>query len=163
MVCLFYCRVLSVACEAARVEVAMEFSRVSGRRFSSCRFGIVLAMRSILRVGILWGLDSIASVGQWLNCVRMRCVWAWARYPLSEYMFMALMIWAIDSFFLRQLNLLFSHDYIFRFIPSEIDRHGYDIALIRLPRLVVTYRDDPKEQVLPICLPWTTKEQVLPS
>ena len=76
-------------------------------------------------------------------------------------MFMALMIWAIDSFFLRQLNLLFSHDYIFRFIPSEIDRHGYDIALIRLPRLVVTYRDDPKEQVLPICLPWTTKEQVL--
>ncbi len=77
-----------MACEAARSEVAMKFSRVSGGIFSSCRFGIVLAMRSILRVDSLRGLDSIASVGQWLNCVRMRCVWEWARYPRSESLFM---------------------------------------------------------------------------
>ncbi len=48
-------RVLSVACEAARSEVAMEFSRVSGGRFSNYRFGIVLAIRRILRVGSLRG------------------------------------------------------------------------------------------------------------
>ncbi len=63
ILCLFCMRVVSVACEATRSEVAMEFSRVSGGRFSSCRFGIVLAMRRILRVGILRGLDYIASVG----------------------------------------------------------------------------------------------------
>jgi hypothetical protein len=63
MWCLFRMRVLSVACEAARSEVAIEFSHVSGGRFSSCRFGIVLAMRRILRMGSLRGLDSIASVG----------------------------------------------------------------------------------------------------
>jgi hypothetical protein len=51
MWCLFCMRVLSVACEAARSEVAMEFSRVSGGRFSSCKFVIVLAMRSILIMG----------------------------------------------------------------------------------------------------------------
>ncbi len=90
MLCLFCRRVVSVACDAARSEVAMEFSRVNGGRFSSCRFGIVLAMRRILRVSSLRGLDSIASVGHWLNFVRMRCVWEWARYPLFESLFMEL-------------------------------------------------------------------------
>jgi hypothetical protein len=57
MWCLFCMRLLFVACEAARSEVAMEFSRVSGGRFSSCRFGIVVAMQSILGVGSLRGLN----------------------------------------------------------------------------------------------------------
>ncbi len=89
MWCLFCMRVLSVACEAARSELAMEFSCVSGGRFSSCRFEIMLAMRSILRMGSKKrGLDYITSVGQWLNCVRMRCAWEWARHPRSESLFM---------------------------------------------------------------------------
>ncbi len=47
----FCSRVLSVACDAARNEVAIKFSRENGGRFSSCRFVIVLAMRRTLRVG----------------------------------------------------------------------------------------------------------------
>jgi hypothetical protein len=51
MVCLFCIRVVFVACEAARTEVAMEFSRENGGRFSRCRFVIVLDMRRTLRMG----------------------------------------------------------------------------------------------------------------
>ena len=43
-----------------------------------------LRMRS---VGSYIGLDSSASLGQWLNCDRMRWTWAWAVNLLSEYLF----------------------------------------------------------------------------
>ncbi len=75
MVCRFLRRVSSVACEAIRMVVAMALSQVRGGRLSRCRFVIVLAMRSTLSVGSLSRLDSSASVGEWLNCVRSRCVW----------------------------------------------------------------------------------------
>jgi hypothetical protein len=35
----------------------------------------------------LSGLDSKASVGYWLNWLRMRRAWEWARYTLSVYLF----------------------------------------------------------------------------
>ena len=59
--------------------VAMALSHVRGGRISRWRFVMVLARRSTLSVGSLSGLDSSASIGQWLNCVRIRCVWEKAR------------------------------------------------------------------------------------
>ena len=44
----------------------------SGGRLSISRSFMVLARRSMWSVGSLSGLDPRASVGQWLNCVRMR-------------------------------------------------------------------------------------------
>ena len=67
MLCLFWWRVSSVACEASLMVVEMAFSLVSGGRLSRCRLVMVLARRSTLSVGSFSGLDSSASVGQWLN------------------------------------------------------------------------------------------------
>ena len=44
-----------------------------------------------------------------------------------------------------------------RFNVSEVDSSGYDIALIRLPRPVMTPNDDYNENVLPICVPWNNE------
>jgi hypothetical protein len=41
---------------------------------------------------------------------------------------------------------------------SEVDREGFDIALIRLPRPAVTVNEDFEENVLPICIDWTGKQ-----
>ena len=64
-----------MACEASRMDVAMALSLIRGGRLSRRKFVMVLARRSTRSVGSLRGLDSSASVGQWLNCVRIRCVW----------------------------------------------------------------------------------------
>ena len=90
MVCRFWCRLSSMACEACLMDVAIALSLVRGGRLSRDRFVIVLARRSTLSVGSLSGLDSRASFGQWLNCDRRRCVWEYARYPLSVSLFMLL-------------------------------------------------------------------------
>ncbi len=58
---------LSTACDASLIVVEMAFSLVRGGRLSRCRFVMALAMRSIRSVGSFSGLDSSASVGQWLN------------------------------------------------------------------------------------------------
>jgi hypothetical protein len=47
-----------------------------------------------------------------------------------------------------------------RFFASEIDNIGNDIALIRLPKAAITISEDHNQRVLPICMPWTTKDQV---
>ena len=67
MLCLFWWRVSSMACEARLIVVEMALSLVRGGRLSKCRFVMVLAMRSTRSVGSFSGLDSSASVGQWLN------------------------------------------------------------------------------------------------
>jgi hypothetical protein len=56
-----------MACEASLMVVEMALSLVRGGRLSKCRFVMALARRSTLSVGNLSGLDSSASVGQWLN------------------------------------------------------------------------------------------------
>ena len=50
--------------------------------------------------------------------------------------------------------------YFSSFRLSELDRSGYDLALIRLPRDATTYKENPKVNVLPICLPHNTANQV---
>ncbi len=75
MVCHFLWRVSSVACEATRMDVAMALSHVRGGRLSRCRLVMVLARQITWRVGNLSGLNYSTSVSQWLNCVRIRCVW----------------------------------------------------------------------------------------
>jgi hypothetical protein len=77
-----------MACEASRMDVAISCSFIRGGRLSRCRFFMVLARRSTRSVGSLSGLDSKASVGQWLNCVRSLWVWEYVRYPLSVSLFM---------------------------------------------------------------------------
>ena len=67
MLSLFWWRASSVACEASLIVVEMAFSLVSGGRLSNCRFVMLLARRSTRSVGSFSGLDSSASVGQWLN------------------------------------------------------------------------------------------------
>ncbi len=64
MVCRFWCRCSSMACEACLMDVAIALSRIRGGRLSRDRFVIVLARRSTLSVGSLSGLDSRASFGQ---------------------------------------------------------------------------------------------------
>ena len=64
MVCRFWCRLSSMACEACLMVVAIALSLVRGGRFSRDRFVIVLARRSTRSVGSLRGLDSRASFGQ---------------------------------------------------------------------------------------------------
>ncbi len=64
-----------MACEAIRMDSTMSLSRMSGGRLSRCKFVLVLASQSTRSVGILSGLNYSASVGQWLNCVRIRCMW----------------------------------------------------------------------------------------
>jgi hypothetical protein len=64
-----------MACEASCMDVAMALSLIRGGRLSRCRFVMVLARRSTRSVGSFSGLNSSASVGQWLNCDMIRCVW----------------------------------------------------------------------------------------
>ena len=56
-----------MAFDASLMVVEMALSLVRGGRLSKCRFVMVLAMRSTRSVGSFSGLDSSASVGQWLN------------------------------------------------------------------------------------------------
>ena len=90
-VCLFSIRVSSTARDAALKLSAMSLLWSSGGRLSSTSPRMLLARRSMRSVGSLSGLDSKASVGQWLNCVRMRMVWECARNPRSVSLFIVLM------------------------------------------------------------------------
>ena len=90
-VCRFSIRVSSTACDDVLRLAAISLLWTSGGRLSSYRYLVVLARRSMRSVGSLSGLDSRASVGKWSNCVRMRRVWEWARYPRSVSLFIALM------------------------------------------------------------------------
>ncbi len=67
MLCRFWWRVSSMACEASLMVVEMALSLEGGGRLSKCRFVMALARRSTRSVGSFSGLDSSASVGQWLN------------------------------------------------------------------------------------------------
>ena len=51
MLCRFWWRVSSMACEASRMDVAMSFSLTRGGRLSRCRLVMVLARRSTRSVG----------------------------------------------------------------------------------------------------------------
>ena len=64
MLCRFWCRVSSMACEASRMDVAMALSLTRGGRLSRCRLVMVLAKRSTRRVGSFSGLASSAFVGR---------------------------------------------------------------------------------------------------
>ena len=55
MVCRFWCRLSSMACEACLMDAAIALSLVRGGRLSRDRFVIVLARRSTLSVGSLSG------------------------------------------------------------------------------------------------------------
>ncbi len=67
MLCRFWWRVSSMACEASLMVVEMALSLVRDGRLSKCRFVMALARRSTRSVGSFSGLDYSASVGQWLN------------------------------------------------------------------------------------------------
>ena len=53
------------------------------------------------------------------------------------------------------------HFVIVRFTIEKVDSNGDDIALVRLPRLAITINEDPEENVLPVCVPWTGNELVI--
>ena len=59
--------------------------------------------------------------------------------------------WRIVHFLLKTVKFFV---FFTRFNVSEVDSSGYDIALIRLPRPVMTPNEDYNENVLPICIPW---------
>ena len=67
MLCRFLWWMSSMACDASLMVVEMALSLVRGGRLSKCRFVMVLVRRSTRSVGSFSGLDSSASVGQWLN------------------------------------------------------------------------------------------------
>ena len=81
------CRMLSAFVNASRVLVVMALSWQRGGRPSNSSPGMRLASLSMRSVGSFSGLDSSASLGQWLNCDRRRWTWAWAVNPLSESLF----------------------------------------------------------------------------
>ena len=83
-------RVSSTACETVLMLTTISLWTWSGGIFSSSRLFILLARRSMRSVGSFSRLDSRASIGQWLNWVRMRCVWHRARNPLSVPLFIVL-------------------------------------------------------------------------
>jgi hypothetical protein len=57
---------------------------------------------------------------------------------------------------------MFSTVLLKRFSVEKVDSNGDDLALVRLPNLAVTINEDPNENVLPICVPWTGNELVMP-
>ncbi len=67
MLCRSWWRVSYLACEASLMVVEMALSLVRGGGLSKCRFVMALARRSTRSVCSFSGLDSSASVGQWLN------------------------------------------------------------------------------------------------
>ena len=87
ILCLFCWRMSSTARDASRMVVEIALCLVRGGKLSSWRLVMALAMRSTRSVGSFSGLDSSASVGQWLNWVRSLCVWEYVRYPLSVSLF----------------------------------------------------------------------------
>ncbi len=77
-------RVLSTSVDASLMLVVMALSWRRGGRPSNYSHGMRLASLRMRSVGSFSGLDSSASLGQWLNCVRRRWIWAWAVNPLSD-------------------------------------------------------------------------------
>ena len=65
-------RASSTALEASRMMVVMSLSWWRGGMRSYSRLGTLLANLRMQSVGILRGLDSSASCGQWLNWDRRR-------------------------------------------------------------------------------------------
>ena len=62
----------STACETSRILMEIELFWCNGGRSSNSSLGMVLACLSMRSVGILRGLDSNASLVQWLNWDRRR-------------------------------------------------------------------------------------------
>jgi hypothetical protein len=65
-------------------------------------------------------------------------------------------LFVITEFYCRYDTFIFC-----RFSVATVDSNGDDLALVRLPSLAVTINEDPDENVLPICVPWTGNELVI--